>query len=349
MSRPRTPWGGGWIIPEWKGMSFHGRSSQAACGRTEPTDFCIFGDSGRTSEGAPYMHTCGRACACAQSVTLKCPSISLHLSLGSIQLTNKPLHSLGIVCLAALRGKNACLLPSLYARIKVSFHGAVRAALPTLPGRKGAGRVPEARKPASLRGWKGRKRSATIPPHVGAQARAHVRRNYNSNPSDHSELINKAKKEAKYNGLPSEGWRRDRSTTVPATEGWRRRAPLGPSRRPTLYGGQRRIAWQRAIFFKSLLLFFRFGLADVTIGNIVQLSSMPGMPSIPRLRLLIARHRDFPIITRGTRGRVYQIDLDATAAFIGGLRKRRQLTDIERRETIRALGLEFIQPDAKEL
>lgn len=217
MSRPRTPWGRGWIIPKWKVMSLHGSSWPAVCGRTEPTEFCAFGDSGRTLEGALYMRTCGRACACARSITFKCHSTSFHIFLMRVQLSNKYLHLLGILCSTTSSGKAACLLPALYTRMKESFRRTAAAAMATLPGWKGGGTVSEARKPAFVRGWKGRKHPATIPPYASAQAQAHVRSNYSVNPSDLSELTNEVIKIPNFNGLLSEGWRRDRSAMVPAT------------------------------------------------------------------------------------------------------------------------------------
>lgn len=86
----------------------------------------------------------------------------------------------------------------------------------------------------------------------------------------------------------------------------------------------------------------------MAIGTIRQLAAQPGMPSVVTLRLLIARHPDFPIIRRGTRGRGYRIDLEAAAEFVATLKAPRKLTGSERLEMIQALGLELIDPNIKE-
>ena len=57
--------------------------------------------------------------------------------------------------------------------------------------------------------------------------------------------------------------------------------------------------------------------SDVTrTGNLWDLAALPGMPSQPTLRAFIDARMDFPVITRGGRGRSYLLDLDAAAAFV---------------------------------
>ena len=51
-------------------------------------------------------------------------------------------------------------------------------------------------------------------------------------------------------------------------------------------------------------------------GNLWDLAALPGMPSQPTLRAFIDARMDFPVITRGGRGRCYLLDLDAASAFV---------------------------------
>lgn len=66
------------------------------------------------------------------------------------------------------------------------------------------------------------------------------------------------------------------------------------------------------------------------VGNLADLAKMDGMPSAPSIARLIAERRDFPIVSRGSSGKAYEIDLDAAAAFIrqhwrDGRNERRRL------------------------
>jgi hypothetical protein len=81
------------------------------------------------------------------------------------------------------------------------------------------------------------------------------------------------------------------------------------------------------------------------IGTILDLSRHPDMPSVVTLRALIARHPDFPLLERGKRGRGYRIDLEAAAQFVASLKGPKPISPVERRELIRALGLEFALRD----
>ncbi|PTD20426.1 hypothetical protein CV103_11350 [Sphingomonas fennica] len=63
------------------------------------------------------------------------------------------------------------------------------------------------------------------------------------------------------------------------------------------------------------------------------------MPSVPTIRKIIARHPNFPIIARGTRGRSYEIDLEEAEEFIRQVQAGR-IMDIERRrQALREMGL----------
>lgn len=80
----------------------------------------------------------------------------------------------------------------------------------------------------------------------------------------------------------------------------------------------------------------------MTIGSINDLSRLPGMPSVPTLRGLIARHRDFPIVRRGWSGRAYRIDLEAAVIFVTGLSKPAPISGPYRDQMIAELGLEML-------
>lgn len=73
---------------------------------------------------------------------------------------------------------------------------------------------------------------------------------------------------------------------------------------------------------------------------------MPGMPSEPTLRKLIAEHADFPIISRGKNGQAYEIDLEVAFRWIMDLRKRIEDEARSRSEEVRQLGLQLLGDDA---
>lgn len=73
---------------------------------------------------------------------------------------------------------------------------------------------------------------------------------------------------------------------------------------------------------------------------------MPGMPSEPTLRKLMAERPDFPIIARGSNGVAYEIELEDAFAFVRGLEdEKRKLVDARNAE-IRQLGFELLGDDA---
>jgi hypothetical protein len=94
-----------------------------------------------------------------------------------------------------------------------------------------------------------------------------------------------------------------------------------------------------------LFLFFVFGIANMPIGNLVDLSRLSGMPSLPTLRKIISKHPDFPFLARGKRGRGHKIDLDAAAQFIRTLDVPAPINAELRRAAIEELGLAFIRAD----
>lgn len=73
---------------------------------------------------------------------------------------------------------------------------------------------------------------------------------------------------------------------------------------------------------------------------------MPGMPSEPTLRKMIAEHDDFPIVSRGKNGMAYEIDLEAAGRWILDLRKREEDEAKARAAEVRQLGLALLGEDA---
>lgn len=68
----------------------------------------------------------------------------------------------------------------------------------------------------------------------------------------------------------------------------------------------------------------------MNVGTLADLAKLDGMPSVPSIARLIAARPDFPIVTRGSSGKAYEIDLDKAAAFIrqhwrDGRNERRRL------------------------
>lgn len=81
-------------------------------------------------------------------------------------------------------------------------------------------------------------------------------------------------------------------------------------------------------------------------GSLAELASLPGMPSEPTIRKLIADNEDFPILSRGTNGRAYEFDLSEAAEFIRGLQRRAEEEARARAEEVRQFGLELLGADA---
>lgn len=82
------------------------------------------------------------------------------------------------------------------------------------------------------------------------------------------------------------------------------------------------------------------------IGSLGDLAAMPGMPSEPTIRKLIAAHADFPILKRGTNGSAYEFDLSAAHGFILALQRREEEAARARAEEVRQFGLQLLGDDA---
>lgn len=73
---------------------------------------------------------------------------------------------------------------------------------------------------------------------------------------------------------------------------------------------------------------------------------MPGMPSEPTLRKMIAERPDFPLVSRGTNGVAYEIDLEQAFAFVRGIEAEKRAAIESRNIEIRQLGFELLGEDA---
>lgn len=81
-------------------------------------------------------------------------------------------------------------------------------------------------------------------------------------------------------------------------------------------------------------------------GSLSDLALMPGMPSEPTLRKMIAERQDFPIVSRGSNGVAYEFDLEAAFAFVRGIETEKRQQAEARNVEIRQLGLDLLGDDA---
>jgi len=86
--------------------------------------------------------------------------------------------------------------------------------------------------------------------------------------------------------------------------------------------------------------------AALLIGSLGDLASMAGMPSEPTLRKLIAEHDDFPILSRGTNGKSYEIDLAAAHLFVRRIEEREAEERRRHREMVGQLSMELLGEDS---
>lgn len=88
------------------------------------------------------------------------------------------------------------------------------------------------------------------------------------------------------------------------------------------------------------------GDAAVLIGSLADLVGMPGMPSEPTLRKMIADEPDFPCLSRGTNGRAYEFDLKAAWQYVRDRQKREEDEARRHAHEVRQLGLDLLGEDA---
>lgn len=83
------------------------------------------------------------------------------------------------------------------------------------------------------------------------------------------------------------------------------------------------------------------------IGNLSELSSLPGMPSEPTIKQMIADNPGFPgILKRGDRGIAWEIDLKVASLFIRDLARKADEDARARVDQVAQFGLELLGADA---
>lgn len=82
------------------------------------------------------------------------------------------------------------------------------------------------------------------------------------------------------------------------------------------------------------------------IGSLGELATLPGMPSEPTLRKIIANNPDFPVLKRGKNGDAYEIDFDQAVEFMRALKAKEDQAARARADEVRQYGLELLGEDA---
>lgn len=77
-------------------------------------------------------------------------------------------------------------------------------------------------------------------------------------------------------------------------------------------------------------------------GSLGELASMPGMPSEPTLKKMLAEHAAFPVLKRGKNGVAYEFDLVAAHQFVIAVRAAEEEAARSRAAEVHQLGLELM-------
>lgn len=84
----------------------------------------------------------------------------------------------------------------------------------------------------------------------------------------------------------------------------------------------------------------------VVLGKLHELAELPGMPSEPVLRRLIRDNMDFPVVSTGTNGRAYEIDIAAAVLWVRNHEEAKRQAERDRGEELRQLSMDLLGPDA---
>lgn len=87
-------------------------------------------------------------------------------------------------------------------------------------------------------------------------------------------------------------------------------------------------------------------LEQRVIGTLGDLAAVPGLPSEPTLRKLIRENPDFPIVSTGTNGHAYEIDIAAAIAWLKSHEEKRREAERERSATVQQFALDLLGADA---
>lgn len=82
------------------------------------------------------------------------------------------------------------------------------------------------------------------------------------------------------------------------------------------------------------------------IGTLGDLAAVPGLPSEPTLRKLIRENPDFPVVSTGTNGHAYEIDIAEAVAWLKSHEEKRREAERTRGEEVRQFALDLLGPDA---
>lgn len=82
------------------------------------------------------------------------------------------------------------------------------------------------------------------------------------------------------------------------------------------------------------------------IGTLGDLAAVPGMPSEPTLRKLIKENPDFPVVSTGSNGRAYEIDVADAVAWIKGHEEKAREASRQRAEEVRQYAMDLLGQDA---
>ena len=82
--------------------------------------------------------------------------------------------------------------------------------------------------------------------------------------------------------------------------------------------------------------------ADVLIGSLGDLANMAGMPSEPTIKQMIDADPEFPVLSRGTNGRAWHIDLQVAWEYIRQCQERDEANARAHREEVAQLGFDLL-------
>lgn len=81
-------------------------------------------------------------------------------------------------------------------------------------------------------------------------------------------------------------------------------------------------------------------------GSLGDLAAVPGVPSEPTLRKLIRENPDFPVVSTGTNGHAYEIDIAEAIAWLRSHEEKRREAERARSAEVRQFALDLLGPDA---
>ncbi|MGD9470624.1 MAG: hypothetical protein AB7G24_00835 [Novosphingobium sp.] len=81
-------------------------------------------------------------------------------------------------------------------------------------------------------------------------------------------------------------------------------------------------------------------------GTLGDLAAVPGMPSEPTLRKLIKENPDFPVISTGSNGRAYEIDVAEAVAWLQAREEKIRAAERARSEEVRQFALDLLGSDS---